>query len=93
MSARTRNEDGRTLYQGVFTCPHCGHENGHWFSRTSQRPEIVLCDNEDGGCDTYFAVTAIVEINVAVTAHKVEGVEPRVHPLDQGVLIDDEVQS
>lgn len=32
-------------------CPHCGFVN----SIREVGKQLVLCDSEDGGCDTYFA--------------------------------------
>lgn len=78
MSARFRHvrETGTTVFEGIFNCPHCGHENAHWFPLWQARPEVVCCDNETGGCDTYFAVTAVVEVTVTPTARKIEGIGP-----------------
>lgn len=75
MSARVRTIDGGTKYEGVFACPHCGHENGHWFGIWAGRPEVICCDVDSGGCDTYFAVTAVVDVAVTVTARKIEGID------------------
>lgn len=78
MGARYRHvrEPGNTVFEGTFKCPHCGHENSHWFPLWAGCPEVVCCDNESGGCDTYFAVTAVVEITVTPTARKIEGIGP-----------------
>jgi hypothetical protein len=56
----------RTLH---VKCPMCGYDNK--ISEQQQnnlgvkegRPFIVLCDNEEGGCDRYFVV------EVTLTAH------------------------
>jgi hypothetical protein len=88
MSASIRQVNGgHTVYGGEFPCPHCGHVNSAWFQWYGGPPEIVCCDNDSGGCDTYFAVTAKVEITVTPTARKIEGIEMRERPpvdLDYG---------
>jgi hypothetical protein len=77
MTARIHHDkDGTMKFEGVFRCPHCGHENSHWFGIWANCPEIVTCDSEEGGCDTYFAVTARVDVTVTVTPRKIEGIEP-----------------
>lgn len=86
MSARYRHDrdTGSTQFEGLFKCPHCGHENSHWFGLWAGRPEVVACDCDDGGCDTYFAVTAEVSVMVTATARKIEGIERRQSPVEEG---------
>lgn len=86
--SRTRThhtKDFGTQYEGIFRCPHCDHENSHWFGLWAFRPEVICCDTENGGCDTYFTVTAVVDITVTVTPRKIEGIErEEPHPYSCG---------
>lgn len=76
MSGVIRISDGAATFRGEFACPHCGHVNSRYFSWWSHAPEVVCCDCEEGGCDTYFTVTAQVDITVTPTVRKIEGIEP-----------------
>ena len=73
--AQIRVFDGAVHFGADFPCPHCGHLNSHWFAWWSHAPKVVLCDNESGGCDTYFAVTGVVQFTVTPTVRKIEGIE------------------
>jgi transcription elongation factor Elf1 len=83
MTAKVRQVGGGyTVYGGEFNCPHCGHVNSAWFPWDSRAPQVVCCDNEAGGCDTWFAVTAKVTITVEPTARKIEGISPSRETID-----------
>lgn len=87
MSASLKQVDGHTVYGAEFPCPHCGHTNSAFFNWWGGHPVVVCCPVDDGGCDTYFAVTAVVQITVTPTTRKIEGIELRERPpvdLDYG---------
>jgi hypothetical protein len=66
----------QTLYPVKVKCPHCNVYWPAYFERVSCRPEIIICETEDGGCGATFAVTAIVTVTVTPTVRKIEGLGP-----------------
>jgi hypothetical protein len=72
----------QTLYPVKVKCPHCDVYWKAHFERVSCRPEIIICETEEGGCGATFAVTAYVEVKVVPTVRKIEGLGP-----DLGLLV------
>jgi hypothetical protein len=64
-------------FRASFPCPYCGHENHLSVSEYGEfMPRVIACDNDSGGCDSWFAVTATVEVIVTPTVRKIDGCEP-----------------
>ena len=57
-------------------CPYCGFVNSAAVSATEwfPRPRVVLCDCDEGGCDSYFV--AKIRVSVETEGLKIEGCEP-----------------
>jgi hypothetical protein len=72
-----------TLYPVGVKCPHCNVTWTAHFERVSCRPEIIICETEDGGCGATFAVTAIVTITVTPTVRKIEGLGPDIPRIER----------
>ncbi len=52
-----------------FKCPYCNVENTTDYSNiNNDLKEIVLCDSEIGGCDSYFSIIAWPDIKIEVYA-------------------------
>lgn len=49
-------EQTKKLLIGKVLCPYCHKENIIQFDPFDLQFTIILCDNEIGGCDQYFAV-------------------------------------
>lgn len=73
-----------TLYPVTVKCPHCNVSWPVQFERHQSRPEIIICETEDGGCGATFAVTAYVEIKVIPTVRKIEGLGPDIPQGEDG---------
>jgi transcription elongation factor Elf1 len=55
---------GKTAY---FTCPYCGYSNHAWVKMDEDnRPRVVTCDMENGGCDRDFVVNHHISIKTTV---------------------------
>lgn len=54
--------------QATFICPKCGFENKKsvGMEDNSPKPQVVCCDLEEGGCDTYFAVSFKFSVETTV---------------------------
>ena len=50
----------------VIRCPYCDTEQKIMVNLKTRRPEIMLCDNEVGGCDQYFVAITNLEANISV---------------------------
>ena len=48
----------------VIECPYCDRRQYTQATLSTYRPQILLCDIEQGGCDLWFAVS----LNLEVTA-------------------------
>lgn len=55
------------LYADI-KCPNCGFDQTFKFEEVGRhnRPEVVLCDIEGGGCDQYFAVEIELQPRIRV---------------------------
>lgn len=56
-------------------CPICGvsQMTSVEIGEHRDRPTLVNCDSDEGGCGEYFVVFARVEILTHVTVRKIEG--------------------
>ena len=70
----------KTLVHRSFTtrCPYCNHQNTDTvLAERTGGFRTILCDNEDGGCDEYYAVRFRVEVHTEIyTVTKFKGGQP-----------------
>ena len=52
-----------TDHYAFVHCPYCGQKN---IVGASNSPQVVICNDEEGGCGRYFAVTTSVKVTVKV---------------------------
>jgi len=63
-------------HRAPVSCPYCGFINTVAMSVSERwpRPRVVLCDCDEGGCDSYFV--AKISIEIETQGLKIEGCEP-----------------
>ncbi|KML60907.1 hypothetical protein VL15_07290 [Burkholderia cepacia] len=56
-------------------CPLCGCRQNYFIDSPStvERPDLVNCDTDEGGCDKYFVVFSHIRVEKFVRAAKIEG--------------------
>lgn len=53
-------------------CPYCGADQQVVLPELFARPFVELCDPDEGGCDSYFAVKNVV-VSASAEVVKIEG--------------------